>query len=154
MLGKLKRALGIEGVKVEAVLDEVKFKESSQLSGVLKFTTKTENTVESITISIVEKYSRGRGKAKLVDEYTIAKDYLTDEFTITPEEIVEIPFTIDYEIIQSEMDKLQSSNVFARPLVSLAKTIKKVKSEFYFLAEADVKGTTLNPFVKVEINSK
>lgn len=56
-----------------------------------------------------------------------------------------------YEIAQSEMDKMAASSIFKRPLVSFAKFIRKVKSEYTLLAEADVDGTTLNPFAKEEI---
>ena len=114
-----------------------------------KFTTKTKGKINNITIKLIEKYSRGRGKAKLVDEYTVAILEMNDSFEITPEEIIEIPFSMDYEIALSEMDKLQKDSWFGGPIISLAKFVKKVKSEFSVVAEANVQGTTLHPFDKV-----
>ena len=148
MLGKLKKVLGIEGVKVELILSEPVDKKNQKISGELKFTTKTTGKVNKIIIKLIEKYSRGRGKNKLIDEYTVAVLEMNDSFEITPEEIVEIPFSMDYEIALSEMDKMQKDNIFSKPFIGLAKWIKKVKSEYTVLIEADVQGTTLNPFAK------
>lgn len=151
MLGKLKRVLGIEGVKVEMNVKLPIDKAEKVINGNLKFTTKSESVVKGITIKLVEKYSRGRGKNKLIDEYTIAVLELTDSFVISPEEIVEVPFSLNYEIALSEMDKMARDSIFSRPFVSLAKLIKKVKSTYTVVAEADVDGTTLNPFAKEEV---
>lgn len=148
MLGKIKKVLGIEGVKVELILSTPVDKKSQTISGDLKFTTKTKGKINKITIKLIEKYSRGRGKAKLIDEYTVAVLEMNDSFEITPEEIVEIPFSMDYEIALSEMDKMQKESILRRPIISLAKFIKQVKSEYTVVVEADVKGTTLNPFDK------
>jgi len=148
MLGKLKRVLGIEGVKVQMDIKIPIDKKEQIISGNLKFTTKSESVVKSITVKLVEKYSRGRGKNKLVDEYTIAQLVIDDSFVISPEEIVEVPFAIKYEIALSEMDKMQRDNIVSRPIIALAKFIKKVKSTYTLIAEADVDGTTLNPFDK------
>ena len=148
MLGKLKRVLGIEGVKVDLYIKMPIDKKKKEIVGNLKFTTKTESVVKGITVKIVEKYSRGRGKDRLVDEYTIAQLELSDSFVISPEEIVEVPFSIMYEIALSEMDKMAKNNIVQRPFINFAKFLRKVKSEFTLVAEADVDGTTLNPFVK------
>ena len=149
MLGKLKKVLGIEGVKVELFIDTPVDKKSQTISGELKFTTKTKGKVNGIAIKLMEKYSRGRGKSRLIDEYTIALLEMKDSFEITPEEIIEIPFSMDYQIALSEMDKMQKESILRRPVIFLAKFIKQVKSEYSVVAEADVQGTTLNPFDKV-----
>jgi len=148
MLGKLKKVLGIEGIKVELKLDTPVDKKNQKISGELKFTTKTKGKVNKINIKLIEKYSRGRGKAKLVDEYTVAMLEMNDSFEITPEEIIEIPFSMNYELALSEMDRMQKSNIIQRPFITLAKYLRKVKSEFTVMVEADVQGTTLNPFAK------
>ena len=148
MLGKLKKVLGIEGVKVELLVDTPIDKKKKEISGDLRFTTKTDGKINKINITLIEKYSRGRGKARLIDEYTVAMLEMNDSFEIKPEEIIEIPFTIKYEIALSEMDKIQQSSLLSRPIIGLAKFIKKVKSEFTLVVEADVQGTTLNPFDK------
>jgi sporulation-control protein spo0M len=152
MIGRIKKVLGIEGVKVELVVHTPVDTKNGIINGELKFTTKTKGKVNRIYIKLIEKYSRGRGKSKLIDEYTVAMLEMNDSFEITPEEIIEIPFSMDYEIALSEMDKMQKDNIFSRPFIGLAKLIKSVKSEYTLVVEADVDGTTLNPFAKAIVS--
>ena len=116
MLGKLKKVLGIEGIKVQLILDTPVDKKNKKISGELKFTTKTKGKVNKINIKLVERYSRGRGKSKLVDEYTIAMLEMNDSFEITPEEIIEIPFSMNYEIALSQMDKNAKGQHLCTPI--------------------------------------
>ena len=153
MLGKIKKVLGIEGVKVECKVFSVDTN-LKKIDGELKFTTKTTGKINKVNIKLIERYSRGRGKNKLIDEYTIANLDMYDSFEITPEEIVEIPFSMNYELAMSPMDKMQQDNFVSRPFIGILKFVKKVKSEFSLLVEADVEGTTLNPYDKVPINLK
>ena len=154
MLGKIKRVLGIEGVKVEMDIKMPIDKVAKEVTGRLKFTTKSESVVKSVAIKIVEKYARGRGKDKLVDEYTIAVLDLDESFVISPEEIVELPFTIEYDFTLSEMDRIARDNLISRPFIGLAKLIRKVKSSFTVIAEANVDGTTLSPYAKEQVELK
>ncbi len=153
MLGKIKKALGIEGIKMELLLDDHK-STNNKISGILRFTTKSKGTVKGMTVKVIERYSRGRRKNKLVNEYPIGILEIKESFTITPEETVDIPFKMTYQIALSEMDKLERDNLLFKPLIMLAKKLKNVKSTYFVLAEADVKGTTLNPFDKKEIKLK
>ena len=49
------------------------------------------------------------------------------------------------------MDKMQRDSFFSKPFVGLAKFVKGVKSDYTVVAEADVEGTTLNPFDKAPV---
>ena len=148
MLGKLKRVLGIEGVKLEMNIKLPINKKEQKIEGNLKFTTKSESVVKSITVKLVERYSRGRRKQKLVDEYTIETLLLDESFVISPEELVEVPFSLEYEKALSEMDKIQRDSFLSKPFIGIAKFVKGVKSEYSVVAEAKVEGTTLSPFDK------
>ena len=69
MFGKVKKILGIEGVKLELIIPEKVNKESGIVTGVMKFTSLSDNNkIESIHIKMVEKYTRGRGNSKLINE--------------------------------------------------------------------------------------
>ncbi|MEE9438137.1 MAG: sporulation protein [Saprospiraceae bacterium] len=151
MLGRLKKVLGIEGVKLELLLDDPTNVNEQKVSGILKFTTKSKGTVDGITVKVIEKYIRGRRKTKLIDEYPIGILTISEKFTIEPEEIIELPFDMVYERVLSEMDKIEKSSFFAMPFIKLAKKIKGVKSSYYVIAEANVKGTTLNPFDRKDL---
>jgi len=152
MLGKIKKALGIEGVKLELITANSEFdRESLAVEGILKFTTKSDSKVKSFRIKLLEIYSRGRGKKKLTDEYVMGSFEYTTSFPIKKDEIVEIPFTLDYIRALSEMDKMQESNFLTGSIIKFAKKLKGVKSSFKLIAEADVVGTKLDPFDDQEV---
>ena len=151
MLGKIKKVLGIEGVRVQLICDDSFEEDKHVVDGLLRFTTKSDGKVKSFTIKLVEQYTRGRKKSKLTDEYTLGVYHSDEGFAIKKEEIIEVPFTLEYQRLLSEMDKLQKGSFFTAGIISLAKKIKGVKSTFKLIVEADVSGTKLNPFDSVSI---
>ena len=147
MFGNVKKILGIEGVKLElSVADEVK-KEAGIISGIIKLTSLSDNNLlESISIQIIEKYSRGRGDSRLINEYPMGSLVKKEKISIAKNDIIEIPFEMEFVYVQSEMDKIEDSNFMAKGLVKLAKKLRNVSSEYSLRAEAKIKGTTLSPF--------
>lgn len=154
MFGKVKKWLGIEGVKLELVLPDHAFKEVGALSGQIRFFSKNTQKVTSIKIAIIEKYKRGRGKEKLIDQYELGEITLDQEFEVPENEPLEIDFTLPFSLVKSEMDELGDKNFMTGGIVKVAKMISAVKSDFYVLAEAKVEGTALNPFDKRGIQMK
>lgn len=147
MFGSVKKILGIEGVKLELIVaDEVK-KEAGIVSGIIKLTSLSDNNLlESISIQMIEKYSRGRGDSRLINEYPMGSLIKKDRINIAKNDIIEIPFEMEFVYVQSEMDKMEDANFMAKGLVKLAKKLRNVSSEYTLRAEAKIKGTTLNPF--------
>lgn len=147
MFGNVKKILGIEGVKLElSVADEVK-KEAGIISGIIKLTSLSDNNLlESISIQMIEKYSRGRGDSRLINEYPMGNLVKKEKISIAKNDIIEIPFEMEFVYVQSEMDKIEDSNFMAKGLVKLAKKLRNVSSEYSLRAEAKIKGTTLSPF--------
>ncbi|MFN8339412.1 MAG: hypothetical protein U0T36_10385 [Saprospiraceae bacterium] len=147
MFGNVKKILGIEGVKLElSVADEVK-KEAGIISGIIKLTSLSDNNLlESISIQMIEKYSRGRGDSRLINEYPMGSLVKKEKISIAKNDIIEIPFEMEFVYVQSEMDKIEDSNFMAKGLVKLAKKLRNVSSEYSLRAEAKIKGTTLSPF--------
>ncbi len=148
MLKKVKRWLGIEGVKLVLEVPYEVPGQIGELRGHVILSSQDEQIVESIHFGFIEKYSRGRRKRKLIDEYKLAEERIQGPWTIHPEEELHIPFTIPFDLIQSDMDRLGSKNIIFGTVVGLAKRIKGVKSEYRLEAEAIVQGTKLNPFDK------
>jgi hypothetical protein len=147
MFGKVKKILGIEGVKLELIIPEKVNKETGIVTGIMKFTSLSDdNKIESIHLKMVEKYTRGRGNSKLINEYVMGELVMRENIGISKNDIVEIPFQLDFTYAKSEMDKLQDNNFITSGLVKLAKKLRGVHSEFSLRAEASIKGTTLNPF--------
>ena len=154
MFGRVKKWLGIEGVKLELVLPDYAFKEVGALSGSVRFYSKNPQKVKSIRIVMVEKYARGRGKEKLIDEYELGEITLDNSFEVPENESVEVEFTLPFSLLKSEMDELGEKNILTGGLVKVAKLIRKVSSQFYVMAEAKVEGTALDPFDKQLIELK
>ncbi|MBC7884878.1 MAG: hypothetical protein H7X99_05350 [Saprospiraceae bacterium] len=153
MFGKVKKILGIEGVKLELIVPDKVDKEAGIVSGIVKLTSLSDNNlIESIHLKMIEKYSRGRGSSKLINEYPMGDLLKIENITISKNDIIEIPFELEFIYVQSEMDKLEDSNIFAKGLVKLAKKARGVHSEYSLRAEANIKGTALHPFDNKPLN--
>jgi sporulation-control protein spo0M len=149
MFGTVKKILGIEGVKLELIVPAETSQATKTIEGIIKLTSLSDkNVIESIDLSFVEKYARGRGERKLINEYILGELTLSQTITISKNDVVEVPFILTYITGKSAMDKMGDNNFLVRGLVSLAKKASAVSSTYTLRAEAKVKGTTLNPFDK------
>src|SRR5690606_33337694 len=99
----------------------------------------------------VGKYSRGRGDGRLVDEYDMGEITLNTVVQVPSEGMVEIGVTLCFQKVDAAIDEFGHRNFLRSGLTKLAKTLRKVKSEYRIEAEAKVEGTALNPFDKKEI---
>ena len=152
MFGKVKRWLGIEGVKVELVLPEEIMAADGLIEGKIRFQSMHTQKVKSIHLTLTEKYTRGRFKSKLTDQYKIAESEQKEDIIVPADEVIEIDFVLPFTIVKSEMDEIGDKNFILRGLVGAAKKIKNVKSEYTLEAEAIIEGTALNPFDKKMVN--
>ena len=152
MLRKIKDYLGIEGVKIELQLEEEYKLSDRAVSGKVRFTSQTEKTVESLHLKLIEKYRRGRGDSALIDEYLLGSIDLDLDLKIEAGGSKSYDFTLAFELMKSEMDQMEDANFFLKPFVKLAKSLKKVKSEYRLEASAKIQGTKLDPIDKREIS--
>jgi len=153
MFGKVKKILGIEGVKLELIVPDKVSRDIGIITGIVKLTSLSDNNlIESIHLKMVEKYTRGRGDSKLINEYPMGQLLKKENITISKNDILEIPFEMEFVYVKSEMDKMGESNFITRGLVGLAKKARGVQSEYKLIAEANIKGTTLHPFDSKPIN--
>ncbi len=148
MLKRVKKWLGIEGVKVEVVLPEVIQKEAGQIEGKIRFTSMNPQTVSSMHFKLIERYVRGRRKKKRTDEYLLAQKEINKLIEVPAEEVIEVSFELPFDLLHSEMDRIEGKNFLLRGIVKAAKALKAVQSEYRIEVEADVVGTALNPFDK------
>ena len=152
MLGKVKRWLGIEGVKVELhVPDSVKGADGL-IEGTIRFYSMHDQMVKSVRVKLIEKYKRGRRGNKLVDEYTLGEISVERKIEVPAHQYIEVDFKLPFTPMPSEMDKLESSNFLMKGIVKSAKLMKGVTSVFRVEAEAEVQGTALNPFDTREVS--
>lgn len=151
MFGKVKQWLGIEGVKVELHVPDKIAANDSTIEGAIRFYSMHDQTVKSVRVRLIEKYKRGRRVNKLVDEYTLGEIELSQEIEVPAHEYIEVEFSLPFNRATSEMDDIESKNFIFKGAVKTAKLIRGVKSEFRIEAEADVRGTALNPFDSQEL---
>ena len=148
MLKKVKDWLGIEGVKVELELPEEFRLRDELIEGVIRITSQSDQHVEKATISIKEKYKRGRRKSKLIDEYHLGKEEMDLGVSIAKDEIIERPFQLKFSPLKSPMDRWGDKNFLYKGLSSLAKLAKNAHSSYEVVVEITVRGNKLMPYCK------
>ena len=99
------------------------------------------DVINEVARDIFSIYSQTHGVRTLEEMRLIPELYLMFQ-----NDVLEIPFELEFVYVQSEMDKLESNNIFAKGLVKFAKKLRNVKSEYTLRADAKIKGTTLSPF--------
>lgn len=148
MLKKVKKWLGIEGVKLDLILPDEVDETTGKLTGRIQFYSMHEQTVSRLKVKLVERYTRGRKNEKVTDEFELGEIDIAKRIELPAGEMVEVEFNLPFELMKSEMDSLQDKNFVLGKLVKTAKWISGIQSEYRVEAEADVMGTPLNPFDK------
>jgi hypothetical protein len=151
MIGKVKKWLGIEGVKLVLDIPEEVKKNDQVIKGMIKLQSMNIQTVTGVKVVLIERYTRGRGKEKLVDEYELGVVNIEKIVEVPIDKVVEIPFTLPFSYINSNIEEFGRRNLLFSGLAKAARSIRKASSTFRLEAEAKVKGVALNPFDKREI---
>jgi len=145
MIGRVKRWLGIEGVKLELVIPE-EISGGEMLEGKILFYSMRPQTVKEIHVRLIEKYKRGRRKNKRIDEYELGAIDLEQDIEVPVDLAVEVEFALPFTLAKSGMEAFGDKNFLFRGLAGAASFVKGAKSEYRVIAEAKVKGTVLDPF--------
>lgn len=151
MFGKLKNILGIEGVKLTLVTPAAVSEQSGKINGKIQLDALSDQTISKIKLKLIEKYARGRKDNRLIDEYVLGEEILSDPIEIKKDEAKTITFELPFSMLNSEMDDMEESNIFSKGLVKMAKYFKNVKSTYRLEATATIAGTKLNPTSTQEI---
>ena len=151
MIGRVKKWLGIEGVKLELLLPEQVGAESGLLQGRIRLQSLNPQMVYGIRIALIERYSRGRGQERLVDEYELGRTELEHTLQVLPGETRELPFTLPFQVVRSNVEAFGQKNFLYKGLSAIAQKAHAVRSEYRVEAEAQVEGVALNPFDKKAI---
>ena len=116
--------------------------------------TAAEILVTGIKVVLIEKYSRGRSKEKLIDEYELGHTFIGRTYEVPAQEVVELEFELPFSIVKSDMEEFGNRNFLFGGIARAAKFMQAVKSEYRVEAEAKVKGVALNPFDRKSIKLK
>jgi hypothetical protein len=148
MIGRVKKWLGIEGVKLELLLPEQVEAQSGMLRGRIRLQSLNPQQVYGIRIVLIERYSRGRGQDRLVDEYELGRTELDHRLEVLPGETRELPFELPFQTVHSNIEAFGQKNLLYKGLAAIAQKANAVQSEYRVEAEARVQGVALNPFDK------
>lgn len=154
MFGKMKRWLGIEGVKIELIVPETASKKSKKVDGIINLSTMHPQKIDKLHVKMIEIYKRGRKEEKRIDEYLIGEIFMNEEIEVLSDELIEIEFTLPFELIKSEIEAFGDKNFLAKGISNLAKRSNAVNSTYRIEAEVFIKGTRLNPYDKKTIKLK
>ncbi len=152
MFKRFKKWLGVEGVKLDLELPHEIRADAGKLSGTLHFYSMSDVEVTEVEISFVERYRRGRGKEKLIDEYQLGSISLRQKIAIEAEVPQSVEFELPFRVFKSQMDQFEQKNLLTKAVSSVAKFAKNVKSIYRVEAKANVTGTVLHPIAKKEID--
>ena len=150
MFNRIKHWLGIESIKIRLLVPEIQ-PNKHVLVGKVAFSSMSAQKVEGLTITLYEYYSKGRKKRKEKQTLELGTITLDKSFSVPADKEIKIAFKLRYQKVDSEMDQLADSNILMKGVTKAAKFVGNVQSTYELVAEADVKGTGLNPFAKVEI---
>lgn len=148
MLTKVKNWFGIEGVKMDILLPDDIRSVDGLFSGILVFNALTTQEVLNVKVKMVERYGRGRGSERLVNEYVLGELFIDKSIIIEANIETKLSFAFSFKYVTAPIDDFAKKNILFRGMANMAKKMSKVNSEFRIEAEAKVKGTALNPFVQ------
>ena len=148
MLNKVKNWFGIEGVKMDILLPDDIRSVDGLLSGILVFNALTTQEVLNVKVKMVERYGRGRGSERLVNEYVLGELFIDKSIIIEANIETKLSFAFSFKYVTAPIDDFAKKNILFKGMANMAKKMSKVNSEFRIEAEAKVKGTALNPFVQ------
>lgn len=148
MLKKVKNWFGIEGVKMDILLPDDIRSVDGLFSGILVFNALTTQEVLNVKVKMVERYGRGRGSERLVNEYVLGELFIDKSIIIEANIETKLSFAFSFKYVTAPIDDFAKKNILFKGMANMAKKMSKVNSEFRIEAEAKVKGTALNPFVQ------
>jgi sporulation-control protein spo0M len=148
MLNKVKNWFGIEGVKMDILLPDDIRSVDGLFSGILVFNALTTQEVLNVNVKMVERYGRGRGSERLVNEYVLGELVIDKSIIIEANIETKLSFAFSFKYVTAPIDDFAKKNILFKGMANVAKKMSKVNSEFRIEAEAKVKGTALNPFVQ------
>lgn len=147
-----KNKLGIGGVSVELQVPAQVDKSAGTMEGSIFLTTKSDQQLVKLSVKLVEEFTTGRGDEKKTKEFELGKmtQTLNDE-TIKTGDRKELKFSLPFQILKSNNDELKEKGGAMGAIGKMASFATNEKSEFYVVADVDVKSAALDPSDKKPI---
>ncbi len=147
----VKQFLGVGGVKIALAVPSQAQKSKQQLEGTVVLTAKSDQHIMELTVKLTESWTTGRGEDKTTKEFELGAIALPAPFDMRAGEVKEVPFTLPFTLLKSSNDQLIEKGGALGALGKVAAFAGAEKSTYCVKAEADVKGTALDPSDSKEI---
>lgn len=151
MFGRVKKWFGIEGAKLRLHVLESYPKDVKTLNGEIEVTSMRSQHILGLKMRLIEVYTRGRGDNKRIDEYHMGTWEMNEPFEVDKDQGQKILFKMDFDFVQSSMDKRSAKSFLHKGIVGLAKSFKGVSSEYILEAEAQIDETKWTAYTKTKI---
>jgi len=148
---KVKDWLGIEGVNIALTVAETFKVKDGTIEGAFAISSQSEQYIDEVAITLKEKYSRGRRKSKLIDEYVVGEKRYAINESILKDQVISKDFELAFEPLSSGIEKWGDKNIFYGGVVSVMKIMKNTKSTYTLTAEVSVRGNKLKPYDEIII---
>ncbi len=152
MLGRLKKMLGIDGLRIEMITSESYDIEKGQIDGELSLVAKYDVEIEYIEIRVIEIYARGRFGEKKTDEYQIGSVKTGFGINLPANKILPVPFKVPVDYLFSSVDKFGMLNIVTKGLAKGAKLLRGVRSKYRIDAEVKMEGSNIKVFDSKSLN--
>ncbi len=144
MFSRIKNMFGIDGVKMSIDAPSTIDLTQNELNFDLIVTSKSDLVLDNVSIKLIEKYRRGWGDSKLINEYLLHESFEELDMLISEEDKLVAPLKINFSYETSQVDRM-GKNWLLRPFIKAALTAKRVQSKFRIEVTAKVKGVRMNP---------
>jgi hypothetical protein len=145
MFGRVKKWFGIEGTKIRLHVLPTYPRNVETINGELEIYSKRPEKVLAIQLKFIEVYTRGRAEEKRIDEFVLGTWEYHELIEVSDGNPHTLLFKLEFDSVQSAMDKRAGKGPLLRGVVNLMKSMKGVKSDYRIEAEAIVEDNTWNP---------
>lgn len=151
LFSKVKSKLGIGGVKIQIEAPGQISKDEGQIKGKFILTTKSDQEIKSMEVSLIERYTTGRGDDADTKDFTLGSQKYDGTFAIKVGETQNHEFDFPFEILKSANDSLKEKGGAVGAIGSLGKFTKGEKSEYLIDVSVDVAAAALDPTEEQEV---
>lgn len=144
MLNRIKKTLGMVGVKVEIIAPGILSRDLAKVDGTIKITSKTDQRVQRIIVRMMEiTETREMDGDYDTDHHELGKTENIDGFDLKAGEEREVPFTLYFN--RRWIDNVEESGGVMGALMSMGRSMVDSDSRFYLSAVVDLEGVVLDP---------
>ncbi len=152
MLDRIKKAIGIEGARLDIQNISEFPSEDNNILFQLRISSYRKTRLDDISVKLIEVYQRGKKRDLRVDEYVLGTWEYGDPLPLDKGEEYAIDVKLPYKLKYSEIDQYANRNLVFSGFMKLAKWVKGVKSEFYLEVRCTESGAKLHPTARVLLN--